>query len=56
FPSPVGGTPYSNDFAPSTVFAVLYALLLPIHIYHMSSKRASSGTCKTHLKIQNIVS
>ncbi|KAF8971132.1 hypothetical protein BDZ97DRAFT_1787886 [Flammula alnicola] len=40
FPAPVGGTPLPADFAPSILFAVLYALLTPLMLYRMFSKRS----------------
>ncbi|OCH93094.1 hypothetical protein OBBRIDRAFT_790560 [Obba rivulosa] len=38
FPSPVGGIPLSRDFAPSIIFAILYASLLPAFAYRLIKK------------------
>ncbi|RDB16755.1 hypothetical protein Hypma_002387 [Hypsizygus marmoreus] len=35
FPTPVGGTPFPSDFAPSVLFAALYGLLVPVMLYRM---------------------
>lgn len=35
FPSPIGGAPFSNDIAPSILFAVLYGLLGPFILYRV---------------------
>ncbi|KAI0663964.1 hypothetical protein C8Q70DRAFT_905702 [Cubamyces menziesii] len=40
FPVPIGGAPLPIDFAPSIVFVVLYALLLPIIIMRVLDRRA----------------
>ena len=40
FPAPVGGVPDSLDFAPSIVFAVLYALIAPIAIWRITHPRS----------------
>ncbi|KDR75019.1 hypothetical protein GALMADRAFT_248864 [Galerina marginata CBS 339.88] len=40
FPAPVGGTALPADFAPSIVFAVLYALLLPLMLYRLYKRRS----------------
>lgn len=40
FPSPVGGVPFPEDYAPSILFAVLYALLVPLMFYRMLHKRS----------------
>ncbi|KAF9462282.1 hypothetical protein BDZ94DRAFT_1261516 [Collybia nuda] len=40
FPTPVGGTLLQNDFAPSILFAVLYALLIPLMVYRAWDKRS----------------
>lgn len=40
FPTPVGGTLLPTDFAPSILFAVLYALLVPVMIYRAWDKRS----------------
>lgn len=40
FPTPVGGTALPADFAPSILFAVLYALLVPIMFYRVYDKRS----------------
>ncbi|KAK7692652.1 hypothetical protein QCA50_004285 [Cerrena zonata] len=48
FPSPIGGTPFAIDFAPSILFAVLYGLVIPIGIYRLTMPKSrtvlSSGT------------
>ena len=33
FPSPVGGVPFPVDFAPSVLFACLYALTAPVALW-----------------------
>ncbi|CUA74838.1 hypothetical protein RSOLAG22IIIB_05733 [Rhizoctonia solani] len=40
---PVGGIPVSEDFVPSIVFAVLYALLLPNIIYNFFFRKPRAG-------------
>ncbi|THH30768.1 hypothetical protein EUX98_g3436 [Antrodiella citrinella] len=40
FPSPIGGTPFNSDYAPSVLFAVLYALLAPLVIWRLVSPRS----------------
>jgi len=40
FPSPVGGVPLSQDFVPSIVFTVLYALLLPVFAYRLYKRES----------------
>ncbi|KAH9478576.1 hypothetical protein JR316_0009033 [Psilocybe cubensis] len=40
FPAPVGGTAYADDFAPSILFAVLYAALVPLMLYRMFDRRS----------------
>ncbi|KAH9889389.1 hypothetical protein C8Q73DRAFT_654057, partial [Cubamyces lactineus] len=40
FPVPIGGAPLPIDFAPSIVFVVLYALLLPIILKRALDRRA----------------
>ncbi|KAF8902943.1 hypothetical protein CPB84DRAFT_1678411 [Gymnopilus junonius] len=40
-PAPVGGTALPADFAPSIVFAILYALIAPFMIYRVLLKRRS---------------
>lgn len=42
FPSPVGGSPLALDFAPSILFAVLYASLTPLIIYRVVSPKSRS--------------
>ena len=39
FPSPVGGLPLPSDFAPSVLFAILYALLLPLLVHRVLDRR-----------------
>jgi hypothetical protein len=38
FPTPIGGTPFEEDFAPSIFFGVLFALLVPLVAYRAFSK------------------
>ncbi|KAH7322272.1 hypothetical protein B0J17DRAFT_723441 [Rhizoctonia solani] len=40
---PVGGIPASDDLAPSTLFAVLYALLLPNIVYNFFFRKPRAG-------------
>ncbi|KAH9935355.1 uncharacterized protein B0H18DRAFT_411374 [Fomitopsis serialis] len=40
FPSPIGGVPNPHDLAPSVVFAVLYALTIPLAVYRLASKNS----------------
>ncbi|TCD60128.1 hypothetical protein EIP91_010690 [Steccherinum ochraceum] len=40
FPSPIGGVPFSSDYAPSVLFAILYALLVPAIIWRLVSPRS----------------
>ncbi|KAI0369014.1 hypothetical protein BV20DRAFT_980380 [Pilatotrama ljubarskyi] len=40
FPSPVGGVPLDVDFAPSILFSVLYALLVPVAIMRIINPRS----------------
>jgi hypothetical protein len=40
FPAPVGGTVLPDDFAPSILFAVLYALLAPLMLYRILHRRS----------------
>lgn len=40
FPAPVGGLPLASDLAPSILFAVLYALLLPLTVYRIFDRRS----------------
>jgi hypothetical protein len=40
FPTPVGGTPFPEDFAPSIVFAILYALLIPIMVFRVYDRHS----------------
>lgn len=42
FPAPVGGVPDELDFAPSIVFAILYALMVPIAIWRVAHPRSRS--------------
>ncbi|RPD57694.1 hypothetical protein L226DRAFT_615215 [Lentinus tigrinus ALCF2SS1-7] len=39
FPSPIGGAPFPIDFAPSILFSVLHALLIPVFVWRMSFSR-----------------
>ncbi|KAI0689142.1 hypothetical protein C8T65DRAFT_618977, partial [Cerioporus squamosus] len=36
FPSPIGGAPFPVDFAPSILFSVLHALLVPVFAWRMA--------------------
>ncbi|PPQ99763.1 hypothetical protein CVT24_009666 [Panaeolus cyanescens] len=41
FPAPIGGTPLPDvDFAPSILFAILYALLIPLMVYRAFHRRS----------------
>ncbi|KAH9889390.1 hypothetical protein C8Q73DRAFT_654324 [Cubamyces lactineus] len=40
FPSPVGGAPFPIDFAPSILFAALYALLIPVIVWRAVDRRS----------------
>ncbi|KAF8812922.1 hypothetical protein BYT27DRAFT_6399199 [Phlegmacium glaucopus] len=40
FPAPVGGTALPEDFAPSILFAILYACLAPLMLYRMINRRS----------------
>ncbi|KAF8812920.1 hypothetical protein BYT27DRAFT_7182151 [Phlegmacium glaucopus] len=40
FPAPVGGTALPADFAPSILFAILYACLAPLMLYRMIDRRS----------------
>ncbi|KAF8812921.1 hypothetical protein BYT27DRAFT_7158810 [Phlegmacium glaucopus] len=40
FPAPVGGTALPADFAPSILFAILYACLVPLMLYRMIDRRS----------------
>ncbi|KAI0369013.1 hypothetical protein BV20DRAFT_1113892 [Pilatotrama ljubarskyi] len=42
FPVPVGGAPLDIDFAPSIVSCVLYALLVPLALFRLISRRSRS--------------
>ncbi|PIL33526.1 hypothetical protein GSI_04149 [Ganoderma sinense ZZ0214-1] len=58
FPAPVGGIPDALDFAPSIVFATLYAVLVPVAIWRISHPRSRTtvllGT--TFFSIERVVS
>ncbi|THH30941.1 hypothetical protein EUX98_g3243 [Antrodiella citrinella] len=43
FPAPIGGTPFTFDFAPSVVFTVAWALLVPLVAWRIISPK--SRTC-----------
>ncbi|KAI1791185.1 hypothetical protein LXA43DRAFT_889679 [Ganoderma leucocontextum] len=43
FPSPVSGVPDAIDPAPSILFAVLYALMVPVVIWRMVHRRSRNG-------------
>ncbi|KAM5543024.1 hypothetical protein V8D89_003408 [Ganoderma adspersum] len=47
FPAPVGGAPDALDFAPSVLFAVLYALMAPIIIWRMVHPRSRNTVLLT---------
>ncbi|KAH9935360.1 uncharacterized protein B0H18DRAFT_975521, partial [Fomitopsis serialis] len=38
FPSPIGGVPNPHDLVPSVVFAVAYAITIPLAVYRLVSK------------------
>ncbi|RDX49335.1 hypothetical protein OH76DRAFT_1351148 [Lentinus brumalis] len=38
-PSPIGGVPFPIDFAPSVLFSILHALLIPIFVWRMAHPR-----------------
>jgi hypothetical protein len=40
FPAPIGGTVLPDDFAPSILFAVVYALLVPLMLYRILGRRS----------------
>ncbi|KAI0326336.1 hypothetical protein GY45DRAFT_1329055 [Cubamyces sp. BRFM 1775] len=40
FPAPVGGAPFPIDFAPSILFVILYALLIPVIIWRVADRRS----------------
>ncbi|KAH9916209.1 uncharacterized protein B0H18DRAFT_958911 [Fomitopsis serialis] len=40
FPSPIGGIPFPHDFAPALLFTILYAIVVPVGIYRLISKRS----------------
>ncbi|KAF8882720.1 hypothetical protein BD779DRAFT_913470 [Infundibulicybe gibba] len=40
FPSPVGGTPDTKDFAPCVIFAILYGLLVPLLVFRFYDARS----------------
>lgn len=40
FPSPVGGVPFPEDFAPSILFAALYGLTFFVAVYRLFRKRS----------------
>jgi len=40
FPAPIGGTVLPDDFAPSILFAVLYAALVPLMLHRMLGRRS----------------
>ncbi|KIP06617.1 hypothetical protein PHLGIDRAFT_72441 [Phlebiopsis gigantea 11061_1 CR5-6] len=42
FPAPVGGVPFEEDFAPSVIFAVVFAILVFLGVYRLA--RASTRT------------
>lgn len=44
FPSPIGGVPFSLDFAPSIIFAILYGMLIPLALYRWISKSSRTLT------------
>jgi len=40
FPSPIGGIPFPHDFAPALFFTILYAIVVPVGVYRLISKRS----------------
>ena len=42
FPAPVGGVPFEEDFAPSVIFAAVFAIIVFIGVYRLA--RASTRT------------
>ncbi len=42
FPAPIGGVPFNQDFAPSILFAFLYAIITIIAFYRLAR---SSSRC-----------
>ena len=46
FPSPIGGVPFDLDFAPSILFAIVYAVAVVGALYRLI-RRASSTTVVT---------
>ncbi|KZT71040.1 hypothetical protein DAEQUDRAFT_157714 [Daedalea quercina L-15889] len=40
FPAPIGGVPNPHDLAPSVVFAVAYAVTIPLVVYRVASKKS----------------
>ena len=42
FPAPIGGTVLPDDFAPSVLFAVLYAILVPLMLHRVLGRRSRS--------------
>jgi len=39
-PAPIGGTVLPDDFAPSILFAILYAILVPLMLYRILGRRS----------------
>lgn len=42
FPSPIGGTFYPIDFAPSITFTILFGLLSPLVVYRAINRTSRS--------------
>ncbi|KDQ64161.1 hypothetical protein JAAARDRAFT_187527 [Jaapia argillacea MUCL 33604] len=40
FPSPIGGVALSSDLAPSIIFAIIYAILVPFNIYRLFFRKS----------------
>lgn len=49
-PSPVGGVPFSIDFAPSILFAILYAILVGVGVWRLARR-----STRTAVSIGNFV-
>ncbi|TFY54201.1 hypothetical protein EVJ58_g8995 [Rhodofomes roseus] len=45
FPSPIGGVPNQHDLAPAVVFAVAYAITIPLVVYRLTSKKSRNIFC-----------
>lgn len=38
FPAPIGGVPFEEDFAPSIVFACVYAILVFVGLFRVARR------------------